>query len=67
MIDITKVQAYDIPQDIKVLENKNVELINDNGILKRQSKRSMALVVLLIIIGGITIYELNKKRNESEV
>ena len=51
----------------KVLENKNVELINDNGILKRQSKRYMALVVILIIIGGITIYELNKKRNESEV
>ena len=67
MIDITKVQAYDIPQDIKVLENKNVELINDNGILKRQSKMSMALVVLLIIVGGITIYKLNKKRNESEV
>ena len=67
MIDITKVQAYDIPQDIKVLENKNVELINNNGILKGQSKMSMALVALLIIVGGITIYELNKKRNESEV
>lgn len=66
MIDITKVQAYDIPQDIKVLENKNVELINNNGILKRQSKMSMVLVALLIIVGGITIYELNKKRNESE-
>lgn len=64
MIDITKIQAYDIPPEITELQNKNIELVNKNYSLKKQSYMAFSILSFIIIIGITAIYQKNYKNDE---
>lgn len=64
MIDITKVQAYDIPPEIIELQSKNVELINENNLFKKQSYMAFSILAIIIIVGLTAIYQTNNKNDE---
>lgn len=64
MIDITKIQAYDIPPEITELQNKNIELVNKNDSLKKQSYMAFSILAIIIIIGLTAIYQKNNRNDE---
>lgn len=66
MIDITKVQAYIVPPKISDLQNKNIELTNENYSLKRQAYIAVGILAIVIIIKLTGTYQQINKNNEKE-
>lgn len=66
MIDITKVQAYNVPPKISDLQNKNIELTNENYSLKRQAYIAVGILAIVIIIKLTGTYQQINKNNEKE-
>ena len=56
MIDITKVQAYDIPPEISELQNKN---------FKKKSFMAFSVLAVIIIIGLTAINHTSHRNDES--
>lgn len=65
MIDITKVQAYDIPPEISELQNKNFQLQNKNDTLKKKSFMAFSVLAVIIIIGLTAINHTSHRNDES--
>lgn len=66
MIDITTIQAFDIPPEIEVLQNENAQLLQQNEKLSQDSKTIIVVALGFIIIGGIIIFSLNNKKDEKK-
>lgn len=62
MVDITKIQAFDVPPDISVLQASNKALALDNDILKVKVTKALNTLFLVGLIIGI-IY-LSKHNND---
>ena len=62
MIDVTKIQTFDIPPDISVLQASNKALTIDNGILKEKASNALNTLFLVGLIIGV-IY-LSKHYND---
>ena len=62
MIDVTKIQTFDIPPDISVLQASNKALTIDNDILKEKASNALNTLFLVCLIIGV-IY-LSKHNND---
>jgi hypothetical protein len=63
MIDITKIQPFDVPPEIKVLKNENNSLIKTNRSLLYKNNIFIGVIALSLIIAGIIYYT---KQNEDK-
>ena len=62
MIDVTKIQTFDIPPKIRELQASNKALTIDNGILKEKASKALNTLFLVSLILGV-IY-LSKNKND---
>jgi len=63
MIDVTKIQTFDIPPDISVLQASNKALALDNNILKGKVTKALNTLFLVGLIIGIIYLS---KHNDDE-
>ena len=66
MIDITKIQAYDIPPEIVELQNKNIELVNKNDLIKKQTLLALGVFTIVIIMVLNRVSRIKNKKDEKE-
>jgi hypothetical protein len=67
MMDITKIQAYEIPPEINILKDKNIQLTNKNKYLLKQANIVISLIVFSTLALGILVfYKQNKKVNSKK-
>lgn len=66
-MDITKIQAYEIPPEINILKDKNIQLTNKNKYLLKQANIVISLIVFSTLALGILVfYKQNKKVNSKK-
>ena len=63
MVDITKIQTFDVPPDISVLKSSNKALVLDNDILKGKVTKALNTLFLVGLIIGIIYLS---KHNDDE-
>ena len=56
MTDITKIQAYEIPPEINMLKDKNMQLTNKNKYLLKQANIVISVIAFSTLALGILIY-----------
>ena len=67
MTDITKIQAYEIPPEINMLKDKNMQLTNKNKYLLKQANIVISVITFTTLALGILIYyKQNKKVNSKK-
>jgi hypothetical protein len=67
MTDITKIQAYEIPPEINMLKDKNMQLTNKNKYLLKQANIVISVIAFSTLVLGILIYyKQNKKVNSKK-
>jgi hypothetical protein len=67
MMDITKIQAYEIPPEINMLKDKNMQLTNKNKYLLKQANIVISVIAFSTLVLGILIYyKQNKKVNSKK-
>jgi len=67
MTDITKIQAYEVPPEINILKDKNMQLTNKNKYLLKQANIVISVIAFSTLVLGILIYyKQNKKINRKD-
>ena len=66
MIDITKIQAYEIPPKVSELQTINSELSDKNNTLKRHAYIAIGILAIVIIIQLTSTYKINNKEDENK-
>ena len=67
MMDITKIQAYEIPPEINILKDTNIQLTNKNKYLLKQANIVISVIVLSTLALGILIfYKQNRNVNSKK-
>jgi hypothetical protein len=67
MIDITKIQAYEIPPEINALKDENIQLTNKNKYLLQQASTVISVIVIsTLVLGLLVFYKQNKKANNKK-
>lgn len=65
MIDITEIQAYEIPPKISELQKFNSELSDKNNYLRRQVYITAGILAVVIIFQLTNAYQINNKKDEN--
>lgn len=65
MIDITKIQAYEIPPKISELQKFNSELSHKNNSLRRQVYITAGILAVVIVFYLTNAYQINNKKDEN--
>ncbi len=67
MLDITKIQPFDVPPEINVLQKENLSLRDENTNLILSKNIFIGIISTVVLVMGLTLYQLKKhKINDDE-